>query len=78
VRLLAFCLMPNHFHLALWPIGDHEVSSFMHWLLTTHAARYQKCSRRTGHVWQGRFKTAPFKMRQTVLGIGSRERLTPL
>ena len=25
VRLLAFCLMPNHFHLVLWPIGDGDL-----------------------------------------------------
>ena len=22
MRVLAFCVMPNHFHLALWPLGD--------------------------------------------------------
>lgn len=31
----------------------------MHWLLTTHARRYQKLYRVSGHVWQGRFKAFP-------------------
>jgi len=61
VRLLGFCLMPNHFHLAAWPPGDDDLSAFMHWLLTTHASRYQKYYRSTGHVWQGRFKAFPIQ-----------------
>jgi putative transposase len=56
VRPLGFCLMPNHFHLAAWPVGYRDLSACLHWLLTTHACRYQKSYRRTGHVWQGRFK----------------------
>jgi putative transposase len=27
--LLAYCLMPNHFHLLLWPCGDRDLSQFM-------------------------------------------------
>ena len=26
MRLLAYCLMPNHFHLVLWPRGDGDLS----------------------------------------------------
>jgi putative transposase len=31
MRLLAYCLMPNHFHLALWPLGDGALSRWMHY-----------------------------------------------
>ena len=34
LHLLAYCLMPNHFHLALWPQGDRDLSDYMMWLLT--------------------------------------------
>jgi putative transposase len=30
MRILAYCLMPNHFHLTLWPREDAEVSRWMH------------------------------------------------
>jgi hypothetical protein len=33
---LAYCLMPNHFHLLLWPRQDGELSDYMMWLMTTH------------------------------------------
>ena len=40
MRILAYCLMPNHFHLALWPREDGDVSRWMHWLMTTHVRRH--------------------------------------
>src|SRR5438309_1074601 len=61
VRPIGFCLMPNHFHLAMWPVGETDLSACMHWLLTTHASHYQKFYRTTGHVWQGRFKAFPIQ-----------------
>jgi putative transposase len=59
MRVLAYCLMPNHFHLALWPAKDGDLSRWMHWLLTTHVRRYQRHYHSSGHIWQGRFKAFP-------------------
>ena len=35
MRLLAYCLMPNHWHLVVWPRRDGELSDFGHWLIRT-------------------------------------------
>src|SRR5271157_2038460 len=59
MRVLAYCLMPNHFHLILWPARDGDLSRWMHWLLTTHVRRYQRHYHSSGHIWQGRFKAFP-------------------
>jgi putative transposase len=59
VRLLAYCLMPNHFHLLLWPHGDGELSGYMMWLLTAHVRRYHRHYHGSGHVYQGRFRSFP-------------------
>jgi putative transposase len=56
IRVLAWCLMPNHFHLVLWPHHDRDLSHWMHWLLNTHVRRYHRHHRSSGHLWQGRFK----------------------
>src|SRR5271165_7397302 len=40
VRLLAYCLLPNHWHLLLWPQADGELSDFGHWLTLTHTQRW--------------------------------------
>lgn len=61
MRLLGYCLMPNHFHLVLRPHADGDLSRWMHWLLTTHVRRYSRHYGHTGHVWQGRFKAFPIQ-----------------
>jgi REP-associated tyrosine transposase len=61
MRLLAYCVMPNHFHLVLWPRADGELSGFMRWLTMTHAQRWHahRHSAGSGHLYQGRFKSFP-------------------
>jgi len=59
MRLLAYCLMPNHFHLVLWPLADGDLGRWMQWLLTAHVRRYHQHYQTSGHVWQGRFKAFP-------------------
>jgi putative transposase len=61
MRLLAYCVMPNHFHLVLWPLADGDLSRFMRWLTLTHTQRWHAHRRNagTGHLYQGRFKSFP-------------------
>jgi putative transposase len=61
MRLLSYCILPNHWHLVLWPRGDDDLSSYMHWLTTTHTQRYHKAHETTGTgpIYQGRFKSFP-------------------
>jgi len=61
VPLLAYCLMPNHFHLALWPQKDGDLSVYMDWLLTAHVRRYHQHYHSSGHVYQGRFRSFPIQ-----------------
>ncbi len=58
MRLCAYCLMPNHFHLVLWPQLDGELSKFMQWVTMTHAQRWHAHRNNVGrgHLYQGRFK----------------------
>lgn len=59
MRVLGYALLPNHFHLVLWPHGDGDLSRWMQWLLTAHVRRYHRHYEGSGHVWQGRFKAFP-------------------
>lgn len=56
VIILAYCLMPNHFHLLL-QAAINSLSRSMHSILTSHAAYMNKKYGRTGHLFQDRFKT---------------------
>ena len=59
MRLLSYCLMPNHWHLVLWPHVDGQLSTFAGWLTLTHTQRWHAHRQSTGrgHVYQGRFKS---------------------
>ena len=59
MRVLAYCLMPNHWHLVLWPRRDGDLSTFMRLLTLTHTQRWHahRRSAGTGHLYQGRFKS---------------------
>jgi putative transposase len=69
MRILAYCLLPNHFHLALWPYGDGDLSRWMHWLLTAHVCRYRRHYQSSGHIWQGRFKAFPVQHDEHLLTV---------
>lgn len=62
-RLLAYCLLPNHWHLVVLPIEDGELSRFTGWLTLTHTQRWHAHRHSTGqgHVYQGRFKSFPIQ-----------------
>lgn len=61
MRICAYCLMPNHWHLILWPEHDGELAAFMQRLTVTHVTRWQRRKRQVGygHVYQGRYKSFP-------------------
>jgi putative transposase len=71
VELLAYCLMPNHFHLVLLTRSDGELSRFMQWLTMTHAQRWH-AHRHTGgrgHLYQSRFRSFAVQRDQWVLSV---------
>jgi putative transposase len=57
VKIFAYCLMPNHFHMVLMPHQSEELSKWMQWLLTSHVRRFHKHYGTSGHIWQGRYKS---------------------
>ena len=56
MRILAYCLMPNHWHFVLWPENDGGLGAFMQRLTVTHVTRWQKHYNMVGygHVYQSR------------------------
>jgi len=61
MRVLSICLMPNHFHMVLWPREDGDLSAWMHWLCTVHAGKYHHRHETSGRIWEGRFKAFPIE-----------------
>lgn len=61
MRVVGYCLMPNHWHLLLWPRRDGDLSAFMQRLTITHVRRWieHRHAVGCGHVYQGRYKSFP-------------------
>lgn len=59
MRILAYCLMPNHWHLVLFPKQNGDMVPFMQRLTLTHTQRWhaQTKTRGYGHLYQGRYKS---------------------
>ena len=59
MRLLAYALMPNHWHFLLYPKKDGDLSIFMHRLTNTHTRKVKSRTKTigTGPLYQGRYKS---------------------
>ena len=59
MRILGYCIMPNHWHLALYPCHDGQLSEFVKWVTQTHTSRWHIAhgTQGTGHIYQGRYKS---------------------
>jgi putative transposase len=56
VDILAFCLMPNHYHLLLKQKVDDGIAKFMHKLGTGYTMFFNEKYKRSGALFQGRYK----------------------
>jgi putative transposase len=61
MRLCAYCLMPNHWHLVVWPEQDGDLPAFMQQMTNTHVKRWKEHRHEIGygHLYQGRYKCFP-------------------
>ena len=71
IRVLAYCVMPNHWHMVLWPEQDGQLSRFLYWLTLTHTQRWHahRHTTGTGHLYQGRFKSFPVQSDEHLLTV---------
>ena len=56
IDLLAYCLMPNHFHLLLAQKSDHGIDHFMRSIATRYSVFFNKKRKRIGSLFQATYK----------------------
>lgn len=55
VELIAYCLMPNHYHLMVYLLDTDGLHKLMRSLMTTYSMYFNRKYKRTGTLWEGRF-----------------------
>lgn len=58
IKLLAYCLMPNHFHLLVYQRDERAISQFMLRVSTGYVMYFNNRYRRVGGLFQGRYKAS--------------------
>ena len=63
MRICGYCVMPNHWHMVLWPEHDGDLSAFLQHLTNLHVKRWKRAHDEIGlgHLYQGRFKSFPIQ-----------------
>lgn len=56
VELLAFCLMPNHYHLLIQEVQEGGITEFMRKLGTGYTNYFNQKHQRSGALFQGKYK----------------------
>lgn len=58
LELLAYCLMPNHFHLFVFQHTADAMTKLLRAVSTSYSSYFNKKYRRSGHLFQDRFKAS--------------------
>jgi putative transposase len=60
-ELMAWCLMPNHWHLVVRATSQTDLSTWMQWVTVTHVHRWHAHTKTAGEgpLYQGRFRSFP-------------------
>ncbi len=69
--LLLYCLMPNHFHLAIQQLTDVSISNLILKVCTSYSKYFNKKYNRVGSVWQDQFKAVLVETNEQLLWLAA-------
>lgn len=78
VQLIAYCLMPNHFHLLLKQTTKDGVTKLLRKVSTTYAMYFNKRNKRVGYLFQGPYKAVYVESDSYLLHLSRYIHLNPL
>lgn len=78
VEIMAFCLMPNHYHLLIRQLADNGIVNFMKKIGTGYTLYFNTKYKRVGSLFQGRFKANLIDQESQFIHIPHYIHLNPL
>jgi len=77
VEILAYCLMPNHFHFLLKQVADKGIAQFVMRLSDSYAKYFNTRVGRKGPLFEGRFRAVEVDNEQQLLHLSRYVHLNP-
>ena len=77
ITLLAFCLMPNHFHLLVKQELARDIEYFMKSLATRYTTYFNKRHQRSGTLFEGAYKAVLVKTEEQFIHLSRYIHLNP-
>ena len=71
VNFICYCLNPNHYHFILEQIADNGIQKFMHRLGGGYTWYFNNKHKRTGSLFQGRYKSIHIDTNEYLLHVSA-------
>ena len=71
IKLINFCLMPNHFHLTLCEFKEGGIAQYMQRVLTAYTKYFNTKYKKSGHLFQGPYKAVHIESDEQLLHLSA-------
>ncbi len=78
VEIIAYCLMPNHYHLLLKQLTDHGISDFISLACNSYSKYYNNKHLRKGPLYEGPFKSNRVESNEQLVHLSRYVHLNPV
>ncbi|PIS46966.1 MAG: hypothetical protein COT17_05820 [Elusimicrobia bacterium CG08_land_8_20_14_0_20_51_18] len=78
LKIIAYCVMPTHFHLIIEPIKPENISHYMNVVLKSYSRYFNVKHNRKGPLWESRFKSVLVETDEQLLHLTRYTHLNPV
>lgn len=78
VEMVAYCFMPNHFHLLLKQVTDGGISKYLRQSVNSYVKFFNTKHKRVGSLFQGMFKAVHIESDEQLIHVSRYIHLNPL
>lgn len=71
VEIVVYCLNPNHYHFILKQVKEKGIEKFMHKIGVSHSKYFNEKNRRSGSLFQGKFKAVHINSNEYLLYLSA-------